>query len=320
MRKQELAAKGMAELRTMAREAGIKAGRSWKKEDFINALSERKAPARKTRVGKRPAAVGSPAKKAPSGRRRKRETGSLSGAGKGPAALPVQEERALPAEEQPSRGEGAVPSEYREDKIVTLAVTPQRLYVYWEVTEKSLAGGAGSLNLKIVNALSGDAFYLPVSERVGEYFVSVSPGSASTAAIGVIDRTGEFTALVTERSATPAASARARQQEPPPVEWTEPVPRVLSIIFASPRKTGEGALPEEEVGRPEDIGLGIPEEYPDGDLQTGGLPGEFFAAPEFISSAAAAAGSLLPGEGRGRERDEGLPEDFFSLPESISSY
>lgn len=289
MRKQDLAAKGMAELRAMARAAGIKAGRSWKKEDFIKALSEKKppAPARKTPVKKRPSAPKPPENKA-----------------------------AVPPVVPPS----PLPSEYLEDKVVSLFVTPQRLYVYWEVTEKTLAGQSGNLNLKIISTISGDVFYLPVSERVGEYFVSVSPGYAYVAEIGVIDRTGEFIALVAERRAAPPAPAREKQKEPPPLEWTEPVPRVLSIIFApSPGAAEEKPLPEAETGRPEDLGPGIPEEYPSGVLQPEGLPGEFFTMPASISSAE--EGGFLPEEKDRRERGAGdLPEEFFEMPESISSY
>ncbi|MBZ0156007.1 MAG: DUF4912 domain-containing protein [Alphaproteobacteria bacterium] len=390
MKKRDLAAKGMAELRVLAREMGIKAGRSWKKEDFVKALTGKKVPAKKVPEKKVPARVTS-AKGRPSGRppgkppavqgppvespapekglaekeavaaesrtslermtmgelrslARERKIPLKRGYKKADILALIVKEEERKAREVPPPAPPSLPSEYREDKVVTMAVTPKRLYLYWEVTENTLAGQPGSLNLKIINTVTGDAFYLPISERVGEYFVSVSPGYAYTAEIGVIDRTGEFTALVTERGAAlppksrevaevspaavpaereprGAAPAREKQKEPSskPPEKTEPVPRVISIIFAPSQKAEEELLPEAEIGRPEDVGLGIPEEYPSGVLETGGLPGEFFAVPEFISSAE--AGAAPPEEQGWRGHGErGLPEEFFGLPESISSY
>ncbi|MFZ5996119.1 MAG: DUF4912 domain-containing protein [Nitrospirota bacterium] len=383
MKKEDLAAKSMAELRTLAKKAGIAPKSSWKKADFIKALSAKKGLQKKTakaaKAAKKPAAKktgtkrattkrtkaapkATPKAKAPKKAAKKilatrspkaartplealtvaelkglaKELGIALGSGlkkadiikalgkattgkkkaapkraKKATAKPVPEtperaiksaERAAPVKKRTPKAAGipeqpaALPEEYGVDKVVTMPVTPRRLYIYWEITAGTLGRYRGNLNLKVIDAETGEAFYLPISERVDEYFITVRPGKEYMAEVGVIDTKGDFITLssshpkpayvpktaVPETELFPAAAGEA--VEPPSSRWvraSETVRRIAAL--------------EEVAEAPE-------------------LSEEFFEVPAFISSAESGR------HHRKMHEAGGLPEEYFEMPEFISSY
>lgn len=200
---------------------------------------------------------------------------------------PISRELQPPAEEEPR----PLPVEYGEDRIVTMTVTPKRLYVYWEVSGETMARHRGNLNLKVFDTKSGEPFYLPLSERIGEYFITVNPDTAYVAEVGVINEKGEFAAMASPRYETPHAA----MPDPDPIS-IDSDPRGARMI---PAAGGTAVLSSPLTSAPA------------GDEN---LPDEFFALPGSLSSGASGA---YPS----RELEEGdFPEEFFEAPASISSY
>lgn len=279
MKKQDIAEKSISELRVMAKKAGITAKRTWKKQDFIKALSKKKSqknktkkkrvkeskkktPAKKT-VVKKTVTKAEP-KKAEKKIKKKTETQKAKAPVKtkievsaklkqktlAPAKKEVKGKKGISKElaekqtfpEEPitqstSEEMPSLPVRYGENKLASMPVTPSRIYVYWEITEDTISQYRGSLNLKIINSKTNAFFYLPVSERIGEHFINVSPAAEYTVEIGVINYKGKFVKIL---HSLPVET---------PVSCVAP-------IEAPPAKAAE----------------------------TGGLPEEFFETPESISS------------------------------------
>lgn len=89
-----------------------------------------------------------------------------------------------------------LPVGYGENKLASMPVTPRQVYAYWEITEDTISRYQGSLNLKVINTKTNAFFYTPISERIGEQFISVSPASEYTVEIGVINYKGEFVRIL----------------------------------------------------------------------------------------------------------------------------
>jgi hypothetical protein len=171
-----------------------------------------------------------------------------------------------------------------------MTVTPKRLYVYWEVSGEIMAQHSGNLNLKVIATKTGKPFYLPISERIGEYFITVNPDTEYVAEVGVIDKKGEFVAMAMTRHEESRASMTAQSRP----EIAQPdTNRALNTGIPSPSVAGEQPAIK-HAGE--------------------SLPDEFFGIPEMVSSAA--SGLYPPYE----DTEGGLPEEFFKMPESISSY
>jgi hypothetical protein len=96
----------------------------------------------------------------------------------------------IPAEIPP------LPFGYGENKLASIPVTPGQVYAYWEITEDTISKYEGSLNLKVINTKTNAFFYTPISERIGEQFINVSPAAEYTVAIGVINYRGEFVRIL----------------------------------------------------------------------------------------------------------------------------
>ena len=124
--------------------------------------------------------------------------------------------------------------EYDGDKVVSMPVTPRRLYVYWEISEETMAGKKGSFNIKITDIRVNSFFYMPISERIGEYFINVSPEGEYSIEVGLINHKGEFVNL-----------AQLQQPEQPAVPAGE--------TPGEPKKAEESGLPEEFFETPESI-------------------------------------------------------------------
>lgn len=296
MKKPGFAAKAISELRTIAKKAGIVAKKTWKKEDFVKALSDKtsrekapktqpakaakpkpavKKPATPKQVKKKISEKKSvPAKKNPlktkttakSAKKTvakkvkiksekqplkksavKQKGKAVVKAAKTTAAKPVPQRTAkkpikkasaaavittakkpvkklaaiagkpvkalIKAQKKPLRGEySPTPAGQPKDKIVSMPVTPKRIYVYWEVSEPAISRHKGSLNLKVVASPQNVSFYLPVSERIGEHFINVSPGKGYTIEIGVINLKGRFEKISQSQPvATPVATVQPRE-------------------------------------------------------------------------------------------------------------
>src|SRR5208337_3021029 len=168
MAKQDLGEKTVRELRTMAKRAGIAVKGYWKKEDLVKVLSLKKKPTAK------PAKPKSVLRKVPPKKTPLTDFTS--------AAVKLPPELVLPP----------LPDEYFGDKIVSMQVTPRRIYVYWEVPEDRLVKYKGSLNLKVLDVNANNFFYAPVSGRIGESFININPDSDYAVEIGIIDSKGEF--------------------------------------------------------------------------------------------------------------------------------
>ena len=142
-----------------------------------------------------------------------------------------------------------LPAEYRGDKIVSMQVTPRRIYVYWEVAEDMLVKYNGSLNLKVLDMKENNFFYAPVSGRIGESFISINPGGDYSVEIGVIDPRGEFVNIIhPESTAVTAAHPEMRADWPrgeiPDCERPETSVQAQEV---------EPALPEEFFEVPEPV-------------------------------------------------------------------
>ncbi|MCL5238119.1 MAG: DUF4912 domain-containing protein [Nitrospirae bacterium] len=250
----------VAELRTLAKKSNIALTGISRKEDIIAAVNRAKAekeevkprppkvkkgtalkPARKTKaaIGKEAKAKpGKPAKSiAVKPVPRPKEVRKTVGETR-PSAVAVSapaEERKSQTEEQAPKGEASL-IEIDKDRILTMPIAPKRLYVYWEISEDTLSRHKGSLNLKIMDVKTDAFFYVPISERVGEHFISVSSEGDYTIEIGIVAYSGEFVNLVQ------LSPGEARALEAAPEGSME-----------TPGSSGEGELPEEFFETPESV-------------------------------------------------------------------
>jgi hypothetical protein len=248
MAKQDLGEKTVRELRTMAKRAGIAVKGYWKKKDLVKVLSSRKKSAAK------PSKPVKPAKKARSRKTEDKKSVVHKAAGnqvikksvkKTQTAKPKSVLRKVPPKKTPLTDFASaavkpppelvlppLPAEYFVDKIVSMQVTPSRIYVYWEVPEDRLVKYKGSLNLKVFDMNANYFFYAPVSGRIGESFININPDSDYAVEIGIIDSKGEFVNIIQPES-TAFAGVRS---EMPACEQPE---------MTGPEQKGEVALPEE---------------------------------------------------------------------------
>ncbi len=105
-----------------------------------------------------------------------------------------------------------IPDEYRDDRIVSMRVTPRRIYVYWEIPEEKLEKYKGSLNLRVSDVKANSFFYVPVSGRIGESFININPGSDYTVEAGIIDYKGEFVDIIQRQGSAPEIHAAMRAE------------------------------------------------------------------------------------------------------------
>jgi len=180
----------IAELKTLAKELDIALKSGLKKADIIKAISKTKAEKKpmlekpKKKVAKKEKVVAT--KKAV-----KRVAVAKKPFGKPPEASeePLKAVE-IPAEMPP------LPIGYGENKLASMPVTPRQVYAYWEITEDTISKYEGSLNLKVINTKTNAFFYTPISERIGEQFISVSPAAEYTVELGVINYKGEFVRIL----------------------------------------------------------------------------------------------------------------------------
>lgn len=128
-----------------------------------------------------------------------------------------------------------LPVDYGENKLVSMPVTPGQVYAYWEITEDTISEYEGSLNLKVINTKTNAFFYMPISERIGEQFISVGPAAEYAVEIGVINYKGEFVRIMYSS----------------PVET--PVSGIAPVEISGAATVEAGILPEEFFETPESI-------------------------------------------------------------------
>lgn len=331
--KKPLDALTVAELKALAKELAVPLTAGAKKADIIKALkTAERAPAAKKAALEKPAPAARKKTAAPKAKKaaplRKRVKAVVAKTPKSPAS-PVKKKRAVAPQhpqskeplfkelpkllEKPEEPTALEPG--REDRIVTMTVAPRRLYVYWEVAEATVMRHPGNLNLKISDLKGGETFYLPIDERVGEYFITVAPDTEYSAEVGVIDRAGKFVTMIPLQKSRPSIAitppetrAEPPRRKPAVKAVREPAPQQPPLLKATgpegaalPSCSAADAIAEllAAVG----AAAGFPDEVPfavEAALQT--LPSQAFWPRE-------------PGAA-----EEGLPEEFFILPDSVSSY
>ncbi|MDA8339386.1 MAG: DUF4912 domain-containing protein [Nitrospiraceae bacterium] len=290
MKKQELMAIGVSGLRALAKKAGIKTEKGWKKEDFVKALSAPKAQKtpqkksakvqKKAKTEKARAKKVTPKKSEKKAKTKKAEKPAKKEIKKPLEALTISELKTLakelgialksglkkadiikaigkakaekkPKPEKPKKVAAKKPAPkkeekkvaelpplpvgYGENRLASMPVTPRQVYVYWEIAEDTISRYQGSLNLKVINTKTNAFFYTPISERIGEQFISVSPATEYTVELGVINYRGEFVRILKSL----------------PVET--PVSGIATKEAKKEKEAEEIELPEEFFETPESI-------------------------------------------------------------------
>jgi hypothetical protein len=220
MKKSELTAMTMAELKVLAKEKRVSLPAGGKKTDIIDALAagaKVKKPAAKKAVAAKKPAVKKTAK-----------------AGKHPkaaAVVPQREWKRLPAGEeplmaqervseskyytgpalqQPAATDGELPQGYGEEKIALMTRDPYVAYAYWEVTparmerEKAWFGWDSKLYVRIydVTGIQFDGrnaigyFDQEIFDRIGNWYFDLGrPSHSFCADLGLLSPTGRFLTL-----------------------------------------------------------------------------------------------------------------------------
>jgi len=274
MARQDLGEKTVRELRTIAKRAGIAVKGDWKKEDFVKILSSKKKfTAKPAKPAKRtmPVKPTNKTKKTSSGKTEDKKSTSRKAAGdqvikksvkNTQTAKPKSVSRKVPPKKTPLTdfAPAAVkplpelvlaplPAEYCGDKIVSMQVTPGRIYVYWEVAEDRFSKYKGSLNLKVLDMKENYFFYTPVSGRIGESFININPDSDYAVELGIIDSKGEFVNIMQPESTAVTEVNSEMPAEGPSGEITA----CGQPEMTGPAQKGEVALPEEFFEVPDPV-------------------------------------------------------------------
>jgi len=108
--------------------------------------------------------------------------------------------RPAPAEKWPPIPFESLPSEYGENGITLMVVNPSKLFAFWEVREDTLQIFQGDLKIRLYDITgidfdSKDAINcidIAVNDRIGDGYISVSPGKDYIADIGIVYSEGIF--------------------------------------------------------------------------------------------------------------------------------
>jgi len=93
-----------------------------------------------------------------------------------------------------------LPEEYGENSITLMTVDPKGLFTYWEVREDTVAQYEGNLAIRVYDVTGVDfdgtnahSFSdIPVTQRIGSWYIDVSPEREYIVDIGMIDPLGKF--------------------------------------------------------------------------------------------------------------------------------
>jgi hypothetical protein len=270
MAKQALGEKTVRELRTIAKRAGIAVKGDWIKKDLVKVLSSEKESAAKPVKPTKKTKPVKPAKKTLSRKTEDKKSVVHKAAGKqaakkslekahtvkqksvslkaSPKKSPLTDFESVTVKPPAELGLTPLPAEYFEDKIVSMQVTPGRIYIYWEVAEDSLMKYKGSLNLRVLAMKGNNFFYAPVSGRIGESFININPDSDYAVEIGVIDSKGEFVNIIQTES-----TAIAEVFSQMPEGSAGGIRTCQQPEMTGPEQKGKVALPEEFFEVPEPV-------------------------------------------------------------------
>ena len=110
----------------------------------------------------------------------------------------------------PPLPKGIIPEEYGEDAVALMTVDPRKLFIYWEVSEDTLAGHKGNITIRLYDVTDVDFdgmnansyLDLTVDKRIGDLYLDVHPGRDYVADIGVKDHLGIFISMARSNKAT----------------------------------------------------------------------------------------------------------------------
>jgi hypothetical protein len=192
----------------------------------------------------------------------------------GPLDLPHKFDLGLPAEAEPLPEH--IPWGYGRDRVTAMVVDPERLYVYWEVTDESIArartglGPAGEsawLNLRVYDVtgrlFDGTNAHTCLDHRIERgdrqwFFHLGRPGSTAVIEVGMKSIEGYFVRIARSGRADFPRSAPAERDD---VEWltvwSAGEPAGAPVAGGAP--AGGGAMPEgvsmpAAAGGPADVG------------------------------------------------------------------
>ncbi len=108
--------------------------------------------------------------------------------------------RPAPAEKWPPIPFEFLPSEYGENGITLMVVNPSKLFAFWEVREDTLQIFQGDLKIRLYDITGIDfdsmdvnnCIDIAVNDRIGDGYISVSPGKDYFADIGIVYSEGIF--------------------------------------------------------------------------------------------------------------------------------
>jgi len=187
----ELKEKTIAELRAIAKKAGITL-EATRKADIIEEIGKKVKPPKK--------AVKKPVKA--------KATKKLKKPAKAKPAPKVAGGRATPAMvTPPSKGfftifpgvsEGELPEVYEQDIITAIPLEPKKIFAYWEITGKALKKHKGTPCLRVYEGHSGltetlkaETFFdIYVSTSTGSIYIDATPGRGFIIELGVVGPKG----------------------------------------------------------------------------------------------------------------------------------
>ena len=223
MKREELEALTIKELRSLAVERGLAKATKLLKAELVDALVPAPRPARATRA-KTPATstrtqrrgsftAPAPAKRKagtlPPGAPAARSSSSLLAPAKAPAPAPiVGPDPGLP-----------VPEHYGNDRLVLMVQDPHHVFAYWELLPETVARvtsqahGTGTAVLAI--RVADNTEFREVDLRGGNYYLAVTPDQDYQAELALRDRHGNLHVLARSNKVhtpTPTISSRIDEQ------------------------------------------------------------------------------------------------------------
>ena len=114
---------------------------------------------------------------------------------------------------------GIIPEEYGEDAVALMTVDPKKLFIYWEVTEDTLAKHKGDITIRLYDitgidfdGMNANSYLdLTVDKRIGDLYMDVHPGRDYIADIGVKDLLGIFISIARSNKATTPLEGMAEE-------------------------------------------------------------------------------------------------------------
>jgi hypothetical protein len=112
-----------------------------------------------------------------------------------------------------------IPEEYGEDAVALMTVDPRKLFIYWEVTEDTLAKHKGDITVRLYDitgidfdGMNANSYLdLTVDKRIGDLYMDVHPGQDYVADIGIKDLLGIFISIARSNKATTPLEGMAEE-------------------------------------------------------------------------------------------------------------